>query len=256
MGGEPEFCVCLDSVFPGLSDAALRRIADLAVTRFEFWDWRERDVDALALESSRRGLQAVIFSGNTFAEPLVDPRMHGRAMAHLTRSLRVAGRLGTRLLVMHVGYAMPQRNRAEQWRAVVRGLQMAGGVAASSGVTLAVEPLNSRYDHPGYFLDTLADAIRLLDEVGHSAVRLLVDVYHMQVMHNNLLKRLPEVLPQTAHVHLADVPGRGEPGSGTIHWPAVMRILRDGYEGAIGLECWPTTAPEEALRHCMEVLRA
>ena len=251
-----ELCPCLDAVVPTTPTAeALTRLAALGFRRFEFWDWRQQDVGALARAAADAGLSAVIFSGNTFEEPLVDRAAPQRALAHLRRSLEVADQLGVRLLVVHVGYALPERTREEQWTAAVEGLRTAGDLAATGGVTLALEPLNSRVDHPGYFLDTLPDALRMLAEVGHPAVRLLLDVYHMRVMHEDLLDRLPAVLPATAHVHVADVPGRGEPGSGTIPWAAVMDALRaGGYRGAVGLECWPTGPAEVVLRRCMEVL--
>lgn len=251
-----DLCPCLDAVFAGMPAApAVRRLAALGFRRFEFWDWREQDVGALARAAADVGLSAVIFSGNTLEEPLVDRTAHGQALAHLRRSLEVAGQLGVRLLVVHVGYPLPGRSREEQWAAAVEGLRTSGDLAATAGVTLALEPLNSRVDHPGYFLDTLPDALRMLAEVGHPAVRLLLDVYHMRVMHEDLLARLPAALPAIAHVHVADVPGRGEPGSGTIPWAAVMDALRaGGYRGAVGLECWPTGPAEVVLRRCMEVL--
>ena len=253
-----ELCPCLDAVFPASPTVeALTRLAGLGFRQFEFWDWRKQDVPAVARQATERGLRPVIFSGNTFDEPLVDRAARERALAHLRRSLEVADQLGVRLLVVHVGYPLAGRSREEQWAAAVEGLRAAGDLASAAGVTLALEPLNSRVDHPGYFLDTLPDALRILAEVGHPAVRLLLDVYHMRVMHEDLLDRLPAALSATAHVHVADVPGRGEPGSGTIPWAAVMDALRaGGYRGAVGLECWPTVPAAAALHRCVEVLGA
>ena len=230
-------------------------VGRLAFTRFEFWDWRERDMVGLAREAARRGLSTVIFSGNTFAEPLVDPEMHRLALAHFADSLGVARRVGAGLLVAHVGYSRSHLSHAMQWEAAVQGLRAAGTLAAEARVTLAVEPLNSTIDHPGYFLDSLPEALRLIREVDHPAVRLLVDIYHMRVMHGDLLTLLPAALPWVVHVHVADVPGRGEPGSGRVPWSEVLSVLRDsGYRGAIGLEFWPTGDPEDGLRRAVEVL--
>lgn len=253
-----DLCVCLDAVFGDAPiEDALRAAGETGVRTFEFWDWRGRDLAALARQATALGMSAVIFSGNTFDEPFVDPNAHARALVQLTRSLEIARHLGVQLLVIHVGYAIAGRSRADQWAAAVAGLRAAGDLAAGAGVTLAVEPLNSRLDHPGYFLDTLPDADRLLNEVGHPAVRLLLDIYHMQVMHDDLLERIPQVLAKTVHVHVADVPGRGEPGSGAVQWPRVVRILKEGgYGGGIGLECLPTGSPEAALARSLEILGA
>lgn len=254
MGAFPRLCVCLDAL---AAELPLPDALELAgpVGALEFWDWRGRNVEALGRHARARGVDVVAFSGNTFDEPLIDADSHARTLRHLARSLEVAKGLGVRVLATHVGYAQPGHSREAQWEAAVQGLRQAGDLAAGSGVALAVEPLNSALDHPGYFLDTLPDALRMLDDVDHASVRLLLDIYHMRMMHDDLLDRLPEALALTVHVHVADVPGRREPGSGAIRWDEIMRILRaSGYAGAVGLECWPTTSPEAALRQAVEVL--
>lgn len=249
-------CPGLDALFAGMPvEAALRLARDEGCAGVEFWDWRERDVQLVAEHSRSLGLPVTAFSGTTFDEPLLDPSGHRAALAHLAESLHLAQSLSTPLLVVHVGYAQSHRARDEQWQAAVDGLRQAGTLAERAGVTLLVEPLNSLIDHPGYFLDTLPDALGLLAEVNHPSVRLLLDVYHMWVMHHDLLDRLAIATAAIAHVHAADVPGRGEPGSGVIPWHAVLERLRaGGYQGAIGLECWPTLPAQAALRRCVEVL--
>ncbi len=250
-----ELAPCLDAVFWNVGqDEALERLVGLGVRRFEFWDWRARDVDRLADRCAALGLQAVAFSGNTFEEPLIEPAAHPAVLRHLTESLAVASRLSVRVLVVHVGYARATLSREQQWAAAVRGLRQAGELALEAGVTLAVEPLNSLLDHPGYFLDGLPQACALVREVEHPAVRLLLDVYHMAVMHHDLLDRLTDALPLVAHVHVADLPGRGEPGSGTLPWRQIVPALRRGYDGPVGLEWWPMLPVEDALRRCREEL--
>jgi hydroxypyruvate isomerase len=253
-----EVCVCLDAVFGStLALEGLRTASEAGIRRFEFWDWRQRNVEALADLAMRLGMVPVAFSGNTFNEPLLDAEAHPGTLRHLSRSAEIARTLGVRVLVAHVGYTLPQRGWVEQWAAAVAGLRAAGDLAEPAGVTLAVEPLNSKIDHPGYFLDTLDEAHRLLHEVDHPAVRLLLDVYHMWMMHDDLLERLAVVAPMIVHVHAADHPGRGEPGSGVIPWSAILERLRGGgYDGPIGLECWPTRPADAALRRSAEVLSA
>lgn len=247
-------CVCLDAVTGTLPLAEAARVVE-AAGALEFWDWRTRDLDELRALTETRNLPIVVFSGNTFEEPLVDAGAHRVTLAHFARSIEVARLLGTSILVAHLGYAIGGRGRRAQWAAAVTGLRAAGELAGAAGMTLAVEPLNSALDHPGYFLDTLPEALRLIGEVGLPSVQLLLDVYHMRMMHDDLLDRLPEALPVTAHVHVADVPGRREPGTGAIDWRAMMRALRvGGYRGAVGLECWPGGEPLAAVRRAIEVL--
>jgi len=251
-----ELCPCLDTLFPDVSDdAALHALADLGFQRYEIWDWRDHDVAALRDARSALGLQLTVFSGTTFAEPLLTPEAHAPTLTHLRRSLDLANSLGTTMLVVHAGYGVPGRSSADQWQAAADGLRAAGSVAGSAGVTLLVEPLNSTTDHPGYFLDSLPAARTLIAEVGQPSVRLLLDVYHMWLMHPDLVAQLPTIAAETAHLHVADAPGRHEPGTGRIAWPEVMRQLSAGdYRGLIGLEYWPTSAPADALNKTRALL--
>jgi len=250
-----ELAPCLDAVFWNTGQAdALEHLAGLGVRAFEFWDWRTRDVGELADLCARLELRPVAFSGNTFEEPLVDPAAHRTTLRHVAESLSIASRLSVQTLVIHVGYAHRALSREQQWRAAVRGLREAGALAGSSGATLVVEPLNSLVDHPGYFLDALPQASALVREVDHPAVRLLLDVYHMAVMHHDLLDRLADALPLVAHVHVADAPGRGEPGSGSLPWRQIVPALQRGYDGPVGLEWWPMLPVDDALHRCREEL--
>lgn len=249
-----ELCACLDALFEGVpTEEALRRVRAAGMRCIEFWDWRVRDIESLAQQCAMLGLQVVAFSGNTFDEPLVDRSTHERGLAHLRRSLDIAARLEATLLVVHVGYASSGDNRSADWQAAVDGLRAAGQLARTAGVMLGVEPLNSKVDHPRYFLDSLDDALPLIDEVAHPSVRLVLDMYHMWLMHDDLPRRLSRTLPYAIHVHVADVPGRHEPGSGEIPWDEIRRSLR-GYQGVVGLECWPTGTPEQAVHRASEVL--
>jgi hydroxypyruvate isomerase len=246
---------CLDAMLWNAPQAAaLEHLAGWGLRTFEFWDWRARDLGQLADLCAQLELRPVVFSGNTFEEPLVDPAGHDKALHHLADSISVASRLNVRTLVVHVGFTHRTLSRELQWVAAVRGLRAAGDLAARAGVTLVAEPLNSLVDHPGYFLDTLPQACALLREVDHPSVRLLLDVYHMAVMHHDLLDRLADALPLVGHVHVADVPGRGEPGSGSLPWRQIIPTLRRGYQGPIGLEWWPMLPLNHALDRCRKEL--
>ena len=250
-----ELSPCLDAVLWNTGQAeGLERLASLGVRSFEFWDWRTRDVDQLTGLCTRLEMRPVAFSGTTFEESLVDPEAHPATLHHLSDSLAIASRLNVRTLVVHVGYIHGTLSRELQWAAAVRGLRAAGDLAGAAGVVLVVEPLNTLVDHPGYFLDSLPQACALVREVDHAAVRLLLDIYHMAVMHHDLLDRLADALPLVAHVHVADVPGRGEPGSGTLPWQQIVPALRRGYDGPVGLEWWPMLPVDEALDRCRKEL--
>jgi hypothetical protein len=117
------------------------------------------------------------------------------------------------------------------------------------GITVVVEPLNVLVDHPGYYLTTSAEGFEILDEVGSQAVKLLFDIYHQQITEGNLLANIVPHIKQIGHFHVADVPGRHEPGTGEINYANVFHAIdKAGYEGFVGLEYWPTVPAADTLR--------
>jgi hydroxypyruvate isomerase len=113
---------------------------------------------------------------------------------------------------------------------------------AGSGVKLVLEPVNTRVDHPGALLDCTADAVAVARAVDSDAFGLLYDLYHSLTEGEDPAAELAIAAGLVDYVQLADAPGRGEPGSGTIDWAAQLAVLRaSGYTGPIGLEYYPTT---------------
>jgi hydroxypyruvate isomerase len=138
------------------------------------------------------------------------------------------------------GDTLPDVPRAGQRDAIVQALQRAAPIAAAAGVRLVLEPLNTIVDHKGYFLDSTSEAIEIIRRVDHPAVRLLYDLYHSIVMGEPPGEVLAGCGDLIGHVHIADVPGRHEPGSGTIDWGKQLTALRDvDYGGLLGLEFMP-----------------
>jgi len=111
--------------------------------------------------------------------------------------------------------------------------------AAAQGVKIVIEPINHR-DMPGFFLNTMAQGAAIVDAVGFDRLGLQFDIYHCQVTEGDLTKRIEALLSRIAHMQLADVPGRNEPGTGEIGWDYVLgRVDQLGYAGWIGCEYRP-----------------
>lgn len=125
-------------------------------------------------------------------------------------------------------------------------LRWASDEAARQGATICVEPLNGR-DVPGYLVPDTSTALRLLGEVGRPNCKLQLDLYHLQVSEGDLSTRVRALLPHTAHVQLANPPGRHEPGAGEVDFPPLLRLLGElGYEGHVGCEYKPSSGDSEA----------
>jgi hydroxypyruvate isomerase len=118
-------------------------------------------------------------------------------------------------------------------------LAWAGEQAKSAGVRLAIEPINHR-DMPGYHLNTMAQGAAIVDAIGVDRIGLQFDVYHCQTTEGDVTKRLEAFLPVVAHMQIADVPKRNEPGTGEIGWEYVFRRIDElGYTGWVGCEYRP-----------------
>lgn len=119
---------------------------------------------------------------------------------------------------------------------------------AEVGIEVLIEPINSKVDMPGYWLDTPAQAFALQAELAEPNLRVQLDLYHAQVMAGDLARTLERHLPQIGHIQIADNPGRHEPGSGEIAYPYLFRRLDElGYTGWIGCEYKPRAGTEAGL---------
>jgi len=118
---------------------------------------------------------------------------------------------------------------------------------ARHDIELLIEPIN-RYDIPGFFLDSTAKALSVIEELGDHRVLLQYDVYHAQRMEGELAGTLQNNLSRIGHIQIADNPGRHEPGTGEINFPFLFALIdRIGYQGVIGAEYKPAGTTEAGL---------
>ena len=121
----------------------------------------------------------------------------------------------------------------------MRGLEALGELGATAGVTFCLENLNTIVDHPGVPLARAKDTLALVEAVDHPNVKMMLDLYHAQIGEGNLVELVRRAGDAIGEIPVADVPGRYEPGTGEIHYPAVARTLRDsGYTGPVGMEAY------------------
>lgn len=237
------YSACIEMLFVKESaDPAERiRLAHAAgLDAFEFWHWRNKDLPAIEAAMHETGMTLAGIVAEPML-PLTDPAAHAPFFAGLADTIAVAQRLGTKLLIAQAGDELPDRPRAEQRAALVTALGGAADLLAGSGVRLALEPLNTRIDHAGYFLASTREGLDIVDEVCRPEIGLLYDLYHSMVMGERPQEALQGRVDRILHIHLADHPGRSEPGSGGLDLAGGVRYLLDnGYAGLAGLEYRPT----------------
>ena len=130
----------------------------------------------------------------------------------------------------------------------IANLRFAADRFATIGATVMIEPINSRIDMPGYWLDDVSKGFRLLQAIDRGNVKLQYDIYHAQIIAGDLARTLEANLAAIGHIQVADNPGRHEPGTGEINYPFLFALLdRLGYAGWVGCEYRPLTTTEAGL---------
>ena len=232
----------------------IRRIHELGFA-VEIWDWTRHDLDALeALRDS-----GVVFSSMTgyVRGRLSDREGADELLATAAESVPVARRLGIPRLNLHgTGLderGLPLRPEAEvtgaRWLTARDTLSRVAELGERENVTFVLENLNTEVDHPGVPFARAADCLALVSAVHSPHLRLMLDLYHAQIGEGNLIELCRRALPWIGEIQVADVPGRCEPGTGEINYPAVARALVEmGYRGPVGLEAFASGDSELALK--------
>ncbi len=248
-----DISVNLEYMFHEAGDRLEDRIATAAqagFTKVEMFTTAGRDVPSLARALADNGAEMLTMVVDPRTR-LIDPETHAGFRDLFTKAAQDAVALGCRRLVVGSGPGAPYMKRAVQLRIVADAVAGVVSIAEDHGLTIILEAVNTRVDHPGVLFSQTVDAVDVIRHVGSPRVRLLYDIYHSIAEGEDVQQMLAQYAPLIEHVQVADLPGRGEPGSGTVDWAAMLTLLRQvGYVGAIGVECSPTCAPTaEALRH-------
>lgn len=213
-------------------------------------------------EARRQGLKISLVSSHGFAKGPVDPGNHAECLQKLKTSIDTAVEFGSPSVITFTGMRVPgmadataEQNCLDLWKQVI-------GYAEEKNVTLVLEHLNSRDNthpmkgHPGYFGDDVERCVDLVKRMDSPRFRLLFDIYHVQIMNGDVIRRIRQHHSLIGHYHTAGNPGRRElDDQQEISYPAIMRaILETGYTGFVAQEFIPTWSdPILALRHAAMV---
>ena len=163
------------------------------------------------------------------------PGHETEARAAIDEALDYGNRIGAQNVHVLAGVA----DGAMAHDTFLGNLAYACDAAAPLGIGLLIEPLN-RYDAPGYFLQTTAQAIGIIEAVGHESLRLMFDCYHVQLTEGDLTHRLADLLPRIGHIQFASVPDRGAPDHGELNYDHVFAVIEGmGYDRPLGAEYKP-----------------
>ncbi|MCC6862909.1 MAG: TIM barrel protein [Bryobacterales bacterium] len=238
---------------------SLEKIAAIGFDTVDNFAWRDPDEFRIYQENlPRLGLLAGVLVVNKVPDvnalgcSLSDPADREGFLRELRSCIAAAEQVHCDRLEVLSGNLVPGLSRGEQMASAVRTLREAAPLLERHRVTAVVEMLNSTEEHPGYFLDTVRDSLALIDAVGSPRVRLLFDIYHVQLGEGNIIRKLREHIGYIGQIHFADAPGRHEPGTGEINFRNVFRAiyeLGERYTGYVTAEYHPTDQSFRDLEH-------
>ena len=260
------FGACIDTLYTELPWE--ERFAAARADGFdcvEFWDWRKIDLEATRQYADAAGIWISGFNGDADFS-LIDPAHRAAYLEYLKQSLEAAKVLGAPSVTIHsnaLGEGGVVVNHYDDLPdgvklcAMYETLRLAAQLAEEYGVLLNLEALNVYTDHVGNFLKYTKTGARLVRLLNSPCLKLLYDVYHMQINEGRLCGTLSEHIDCIGHIHIADAPGRHEPGTGEINYANVLRHLeRLGYRGAVGSELFPAADTAAAVKAIMEMKQA
>jgi hydroxypyruvate isomerase len=219
----------------------VRRIHELGFSA-EIWDWTNKDIAALVATGARFTSMTGYIEGS-----LTEPHGIQRLLETARESLTIAEQLDCPSLNLH-GTGLGEGGLPVQpvlittgrmWLDACKTLETIARLGEAHGKVFLLENLNTQVDHPGVPFARAEDTLTLIEAVGSPHLKLNLDLYHAQIGEGNLIELIQRAGPAIGEIQVADVPGRKEPGTGEINYPAIAKALHHiGYSGVVGLEGW------------------
>lgn len=244
--------VCIDMLFSHLDFYdRFAAVKQAGIDTVEFWKWSNKDVDRVCKELRGNALSVSIFNLDSkdaalsadLSRGILNAGRKEELLKALEESIPVYKRLHASGMIVLIGEKLdiPYEQQVQN---IVDCLRYVQPLAEQNGITLLVEPLNN-IDRKNYFLPRSAEVLEILNEVNSPNIKLLFDIYHEQMMCGSVIGAINENIERIGHFHVADAPGRHEPGTGDIPYPEVLKVINSTtYAGYIGLEYKATKADE------------
>lgn len=255
------FCACIDTLFTDLPFYDRFQAAKNAgFESVEFWNRDDKDPLQIRQAARKAGIQISGFNGDA-AYSLIDPTHQEPYLAYLRGSVAFAQTIGAASVTIHsnaLGDGGIVVNHYADLSDTVKICSMydtllaCALIAEESGINMNLEALNITTDHVGNFLQTTRMGAEMTRLIRCDRLKLLYDVYHMQLNEGSICDNLTRYIDQIGHIHVADAPGRHEPGTGEINYQTVLACLEKlGYQQRIGFELFPATDNAQAVKAIM-----
>jgi hydroxypyruvate isomerase len=212
----------------------------------ELWQWKDSDRDRVMAKMKALGITVDATAGMKVGFAIPDG---GDAFLAGMRELIAAAKgVGCGRLILMSGKKLDGVTDEAQRAASVETLKRAAEVLEREGMDAVIEPID-RLENPTIWMDGVEEGFELARQVGSPRIKVLYDLYHEQRTKGNLIEKLKKNIDAVGLVHVADVPGRHEPGTGEMNWENLFRALKEsGYKGMIAMEFYPTGDIVETLK--------
>lgn len=248
----------------------LEQIAYAAGQGFRAWEDNEarqrppEQQEAMARTLARHGMIMGVFVASmpkwADSRPILggdDAADREAFLADIRASVEVAKRLNAKHMTVVPGFMDRKVPEEIQTGRIIDCMRRAGDIVAPHGLVLVMEPLNTRTNHPGVYMRSIAQGYAVARGVDSPGVKILADLYHEQIQSGNLIPTLDTCWPEVGYIQFGDNPGRKEPGSGEINYANVVRWLRArNYGGVIGMEHGNSLAGREGEDRLVAAYRA
>lgn len=232
---------------------AVVRISQLGFSAVETYDWKSLPLEQVKYTCLNNNIELISICTSFFN--MTDPELRAEWLNGLNESCEAAKILGVKKLITQVGNDTG-KERAFQHESIVNALIQAKPILEKFGNTIMIEPLNTLFDHKGYYLWSAHEAFDIIREVNSPFVKVVYDIYHQQVSEGNIIPSITDNLDCIAHLHCAGHPGRHELQSGENDYHVIFEAVdRAGYNGYCGLEYNPIMQPEESLKQFRSIYK-
>lgn len=223
----------------------------------EYAKWSSADFDRA--NAARRKLNIRFDATAGLHNSVGNPAVRDAFLAELKNALIPMERLECPAMIVMSGNVVPGLSRQEQHASCIEGLKRAASLVegrqiANQPVRLLLECIDPE-ENPRYFLQSAAEAIEIVRAVNHPQVQFLYDIFHEQIAEGNLIEKLEKHIEVIGLIHVADVPGRHEPGTGEINYTNIYRKLAElNYRRTVAMEFKPTGDPVASLRKARQMV--
>lgn len=225
----------------------IEKISKIGINTIEFWQWSNKDLKEVHNKLQQNNVNLLGFcidSENSdiskfISDTALNTDSTDKLLTAVHESIDAAKQLGAKNLIITIGNNINDLTYEQQIKNVIHNLKAVKECFEKESITLLVEPINLS-ERPSYLIPNVKNLIPIIKEISSDYVKILYDIYHQNMEDDFSVDDLKNALPYIGHIHAADCPGRGEPGTGNIDYSGIFNMLvKEKYDKYVGLEFFP-----------------